>query len=151
MDRRVYRSSFNSLIVGACGLAFFIIGVSGVTDPEIGIGAQWMYGAILVWGLYSFVRACRASVRVTDRGVSSYGYVRTRRYSWEEIRSIELSHAPHILPWYLPVISPVSGKARKCEELSSLVWRGSPGASRAGKAVVEINRRMQSRGPSDAA
>jgi hypothetical protein len=136
--------------MAACGLGFVLLGLSGVTDAEIGIGARWMYGAILVWGLYSLIRAGRASVRVNDQGVSSYGYVRTRRYAWEEIESIELSHAPHILPWYLPVISPVNGKARNCEEVSSLVLRGNPDASRAGNVVDEIKRRLQSRGQSHA-
>jgi hypothetical protein len=150
MEPRVYRNTVHSLVLAACGVGFVLLGLSGVTDAEIGKVARWMYGAILMWGLYSLVRAVRASVRVDDQGVSSYGYVRTRRYTWEEIGSIELSHAPHMLPWYLPVISPVDGKARNCEEVSSLVLRGNPDDSRAGKVVDEIKRRMQSRRQSDA-
>ena len=150
MEPRVYRNTVNSSVIGACGLVFALLGLGGVTDAEIGIVARWMYGAILVWGLYSSFRAVRASLRVNDQGVASYGYVRTRRYTWDEIESIKLSHAPHVLPWYLAVISPVDGKQRNCEEVSSLVLRGNPEASRAGKVVDEIRRRMQSGGQSHA-
>lgn len=145
MKPRVYRSPFNSVIVAACGLGLVLIGLGGVADAEMGKVSRCMFGVILVLGMYQFIRACRASVRVNDRGVTSHGYLRTRRYPWEEIRSIALSHAAHILPWYLPVISPVNGKDRRCAELSSLVWRGSPAESQAGKAADEINRLLHSR------
>ncbi|MEO8693526.1 MAG: hypothetical protein ABI658_08415 [Acidimicrobiales bacterium] len=102
-----------------------------------------------LFGPYLVLRALRATAVVVDQvGVTTRSTLRTRRYSFRELQSVELAAAtgfPHFGREYL-VFNQVDGRSHSFEQLMSRPPKGDSTNSLVRRAAMSIEARLSPAG-----